>query len=209
MTFSDFIDESTKKPLNESLNESFDLDNITLIKEPSIAKVLIKIVPGISFVMSYSINISGTRYIIHRFEKNGALEFHFLDWDNNNDMGTNSIPRKDGIKVISAVLRAIYDNKQYNNSKHIRICFEKNREKLYISIFNSVKLKYFSEYKVSRDPYFYETLVNPETKEETKIWAFDIFRGDISKTVPTSELKRIVKLNNTDYTEYTINEVKC
>lgn len=173
--------------MDELVLEVFDLDKARLIKEPTISRAMEQL--GYKNAMSYSFTSNGTEYIVHRFDKNGAMEFHFVDWTNANDLGTNTIKRYDVSSILASVLGAIYINRMSENAKVIRICFTKNRERSYLKIFEKVQPKYFSAYRISKQPYFYEKAINPETKESEDIWAFEITRGDYSKTVPVKTLK--------------------
>lgn len=165
--------------------ESFDLDKVSYQVAPIKKQALETIYPYPN-MLAWDFKANNTEYVVYKFSKNGATEFHFLDWTNSNDMGNNSIPMKDASKVFSTVLKIIHDLEHKGYMQKIRVPFAEDRRSTYTAIFKHIDAKWFPEF-TSSEPYYYETL--SDGNMPIKIYAFDLTRGKFSKGVGVEALK--------------------
>jgi hypothetical protein len=151
---------------------------------------------NVSNMITYSFTISGIDYVVIRYVSKGMLEIHFMDFSD--DILSQSIPKRDAIKVFSTVLKIIYDNKRRSDVRNIRILFTNDRESIYRKIFSQVNAKYFPEYKISKDSYFYTKTADVKSEKSENIYSFDLTRQEM-QTMPYSikELKEAIILNKT------------
>lgn len=183
-----------------NLVEAFDIDNTTYQKSIEYNNILKNLFKkgAVSNHMTYVFEVNNIEYIVVKYIKNTFLEFHLFDFTtNNNEFKINNTPISNTNKVFATVLKIIYDNKGKASGDKIRICFTKDRERLYSSIFKSIKSKYFPEYTMSAI-YHYEDLVIGD--ESLPIYAFNL-TSSINDNNTIHKLKESLKtkINFKDY----------
>jgi hypothetical protein len=181
------------------LKEAFDIDNVTYQKSIEYNNILKDLFEkgAVPNHMTYVFEINNIEYIVVKYIKNKFLEFHLFDFTNNNEFKINNTPMSNHNKVFATVLKIIYDNKGKAFGDKIRIYFTKDRERLYSSIFKSIRSKYFPEYTMSVIYHYEDTVIGTEA---ISIYAFNL-TSSINDNNTIHKLKESLKtkINFKDY----------